>query len=192
MASPRADDRRDGHWLMQPHHAAPRRQKPASVATWGQKNADAGVLRAELRRGSGVWEGDTGSALGAPAAGAGAVAHRGADDRVLRACADARSRRSCAAVGRPAGGRLAWPRQRSHLSSRGSKCPRSLSRMGFRKRALLREPLPVEQLADVPVPETVILARGRCALGVVCYHVAARVGGATGGWVAHTMSSGAP
>ena len=28
------------------------------------------------------------------------------------------------------------------------------------QRAVLREPLPVEQLADVPVPETVILARG--------------------------------
>ena len=51
----------------------------------GQKYADAGDA--------------AGSALGAPAGGAGAAAYRGADDRVLRACADARSRRSCAAVG---------------------------------------------------------------------------------------------
>ena len=41
---------------------------------------------------------------------------------------------------------------------------------GIPQRAVLREPL----LADVPVPETVILARGRCARGVVWYHVAAR------------------
>ena len=54
---------------------------------------------------------------------------------------------------------------------------------GIPQRAVLREPLPVEQLADVPVPETVILARGRCALGVDRYH--------TGGWVAHPVSSGA-
>ena len=45
---------------------------------------------------------------------------------------------------------------------------------GIPQRAVLREPLLVEQLADVPVPETVILARGRCALGAVWYHVAAR------------------
>ena len=36
---------------------------------------------------------------------------------------------------------------------------------GIPQRAVLREPLPVEQLADVP---------SRCALGVVWYHVAAR------------------
>ena len=45
---------------------------------------------------------------------------------------------------------------------------------GIPQRAVLREPLTVEQLADVPVPETVILARGRCALGAVWHHVAAR------------------
>ena len=41
---------------------------------------------------------------------------------------------------------------------------------GIPQRAVLREPLLVEQLAE----ETVILARGRCALDAVWYHVAAR------------------
>ena len=41
----------------------------------------------------------------AGAARAGPAAHRGADDRVLRARAGARSRRSCSADGGPAGGR---------------------------------------------------------------------------------------
>ena len=40
--------------------------------------------------------------------------------------------------------------------------------------AALRVPQLAEQLVDVPVPESVILARGRCALGAVWYHVAAR------------------
>ena len=43
-------------------------------------------------------------------------------------------------------------------------------------RALVRGVQLAEQLVDVPVPETVILARGRCALGAVWYHVAARSG----------------
>ena len=34
---------------------------------------------------------------------------------------------------------------------------------------MLREPQLAEQLAAVPVPDTVILARGRSALGVVWY-----------------------
>ena len=44
------------------------------------------------------------------------------------------------------------------------------------QRAVLRVPQLAEQLVDVPVPESVILARGRCALGAVWYHVAAREG----------------
>ena len=50
-------------------------------------------------------------------------------------------------------------------------------------RAALRVPQLAEQLVDVPVPESVILARGRCAHGAVWYHVAA--GGAellVNGW----------
>ena len=43
-------------------------------------------------------------------------------------------------------------------------------------RAALRVPQLAEQLVDVPVPETVILARGRSAAGVIWYHVAARRG----------------
>ena len=43
-------------------------------------------------------------------------------------------------------------------------------------RAALREPHLAEQLAEVPVPETVILARGTSAAGVFWYHVAARRG----------------
>ena len=39
-------------------------------------------------------------------------------------------------------------------------------------RAALRVPQVAEQLVDVPVPESVLLARGRCALGAVWYHVA--------------------
>ena len=56
----------------------------------------------------------------------------------------------------------------------GIEVPKITLEDGIQQRAVLREPLPVEQLADVPVPETVTLARGRCALGVVWYHVAAR------------------
>ena len=58
----------------------------------------------------------------------------------------------------------------------GIEVPKITLEEGILQRAVLREPLPVEQLADVPVPETVILARGRCALGVVWYHVATRGG----------------
>ena len=43
-------------------------------------------------------------------------------------------------------------------------------------RALVRGVQLAEQLVDVPVPETVILARGRSALGAVWYHVASRSG----------------
>ena len=92
------------------HHAAPRRLKPASAITVndaprGQENADAEYFELRSEEESGVCEEDAaGSALGAPATGAGAAAHRGADDRVLRARADARSRRSCAADGETHGG----------------------------------------------------------------------------------------
>ena len=51
------------------------------------------------------------SGRAAGAASAGPAARRGADDRVLRACADARSRRSCAADGGPTGGRAQALRQ---------------------------------------------------------------------------------
>ena len=54
----------------------------------------------------------------------------------------------------------------------------------------LRRALPVpqlaEQLVDVPVPEAVILARGRSAAGVIWYWE----GGATGGWVALATPGG--
>ena len=41
------------------------------------------------------------------------------------------------------------------------------------QRAVLRAPLPVEQLVEVPVPETVVLARGMSALGLDWCQVAA-------------------
>ena len=41
------------------------------------------------------------------------------------------------------------------------------------QRAVLRVPLPVEQLVEVPVPETVIVARGMSALGLDWCQVAA-------------------
>ena len=79
------------------------------------------------------------------------------------------------------------------LVEQGIEVPKITLEDGIPQRAVLREPLPVEQLTDVPVPERVILARARSALGVVWNHVAARVEeGATGGCVAHPMSSGAP
>ena len=52
----------------------------------------------------------------------------------------------------------------------GIEVPKITLEDGIPQRAVLREPLRVEQLADVPVPET---------------------GGATGEWVAHPMFSGA-
>ena len=51
----------------------------------------------------------------------------------------------------------------------GIEVPKITLADGIPLRGVLREPLPVEQLADV-------LARGKCALGVVWYHVAARGG----------------
>ena len=57
---------------------------------------------------------------------------------------------------------------------------------GIPQRAVLREPLPVEQLADVPVPETVFLARGKCAFGVAWYPVAAWERGRSYWWIGGT------
>ena len=70
------------------HHAAPRRQKPASAITVndaprGQKNADAEYFELSSDEEVASARGDAvGSALGAPAAGAGPATHRGADRRL--------------------------------------------------------------------------------------------------------------
>ena len=69
----------------------------------------------------------------------------------------------------------------SRLFEHGIEVPKITLEDGIPQRAVLCEPLPVGHLADGPVPETVILARGRCALGVVWFHVSARGGGAAGG-----------
>ena len=60
------------------------------------------------------------------------------------------------------------------LPEQGIEVPKITLEDGIPQRAVLREPLPAEQLAGVPVPETVLLARGRCEFGVVCCHVAVR------------------
>ena len=48
----------------------------------------------------------------------------------------------------------------------GIEVPKIFLEHGIPQRAVLREPLLVDQLLDVPVPDNVILARGRSALGV--------------------------
>ena len=137
------------------HHAAPRRLKPANAITvndapLGQKNA--GAEHFELSSDEEVAPA-AGSAWGATAAGAGTAADRGADGRVLRACA--RSQRSCAADGGTDGGCPADPR---HVHA---------CRAGVPRRPVLREP----EVEEVPVPETVVLAHGRDAAGRTWLHV---------------------
>ena len=105
-----------------------------------------------------------------PRAGAGAAAHPGTDDRVLRAFADARSRRSCGAVGDQLvvvlhGLDMFTPVKQV------IEVPEIILEDG--SRTVLREPLPVEQLVDVSVRLELF------------WHAAG------GGWVAHPMSGGA-
>ena len=57
----------------------------------------------------------------------------------------------------------------------GIEVPTITLQDGILQRAVLREPL-VEQLVEVPLPETVILQRGRSAAGITWCHVAARGG----------------
>ena len=59
----------------------------------------------------------------------------------------------------------------------GIEVPKITLEDGIPQRAVLREPLPVEQLVGVPVPEVVILARGTSALGLDWCQVAAPGGG---------------
>ena len=138
------------------------------------------VLRAGFRRGSGACEGDTaGSARGSTAAGAGPAARRGADDRVLRACAHARSRRSCAVDGGTDGGCPADPRHPEQVI----EVPMISLQDGLPWSAVLREPQVAEQLVQVPVPsfstcahapaeiEEEILALARDATGRTWFHV---------------------
>ena len=50
--------------------------------------------------------------------------------------------------------------------------PKLAQEDGLPRRAMLREPRVAEQLVDVPVPETVILAHGRSDRGIRWCHVA--------------------
>ena len=70
----------------------------------------------------------------------------------------------------------------------GIEVPKITLEDGIPQRAVLRAPLPVEQLVEVPVPETVILARGTSALGLDWCQVAAPGGRASGGRLARATS----
>ena len=73
-----------------------------------------------------------------------------------------------------------YPPPEGHSLVISSETPVGAPRSPALSRPPLRRALPVpqlaEQLVDVPVPEAVILARGRSAAGVIWYHVAARGG----------------
>ena len=175
------------------HHTAPRRRKAASAITvndapTGTEERRRRVLRAELRRGRGVCEGDAaGSALGERV-------QRHTVEQMIESFVPVPMLDLDASVPQLVDQPVVVLQFLDMFTSveQGIEVPKITLEDGIPQRAVLREPLPVEQLADVPVPETVILARGRCALGVVWYHVAARgCGGAAGGWVARSMSSGA-
>ena len=94
------------------------------------------------------------SGRAAGAASAGSAARRGADDRVLRARADARSRRSCAADGGPTGGRAPALRQ---LGARaGYRRAQDLTGRPSRSVRSLFEPQLAEQLVEVPTAGTLV------------------------------------
>ena len=91
------------------------------------------------------------SGRAAGAARADPAAHRGADDRVLRARASARSRRSCAADSGPAGGR---PQALRHCNFRaGHRAVPKIPLDSIPHRAVF-EPQLAEQLVEVPTPVT--------------------------------------
>ena len=172
MAATRADDRAHGVGrspapLFVPGCRA-RDARRSTEPEDGQLQGGSGVLRAVRRRHRRVAADRSGRAAGAT--GAGSEAHRGADGRPRSQGADPRC--SCAAAVD-----LPVPEQEIDVPEISSLSPPPLRRV-------LPEPQTAEQLVDVPVPD-VMLAHGRCDLGVKWCQIATR-GGRCYWWMAGT------